>query len=807
MRELIKADDYKSKNGYPFPDEERLTQTQRNTPDYFRNCVQAILSRFVNNNCAIGYDNVQTGRRPISELRAYRRGLNSPNKYKPFFAPLQKEVSQGMGIADAKAQGTRKTTINISWDILQILPQKMDVVMGYLQKINYDVQTSAIDYQALVNKKTMVAMSKIFADDRMSFMQQQANQAAGRPVIQGKDPAEMPGGMQFSSPKEVDVAASVGIFFLEQEAAIQTLLTKSSEESVSDNINDLCKDDFITIGVAGKRVSTNQNTKIITEDWIDIDCAMYPYSKYLDHRDMTWFGEIRTMTIGQLRKELKIEEAELIKIAQTYSQGTSGKARYGNFYLNIQNDRNNTEFGMNMMDQIEVDVAECRWFGLKNVDYTSIRNKNSGNLVITDVDKNYKLSAKDQREGKEVYNYENRTVYKAKLVLGTAHVFDFGEDNDIAFTKTNTGKMAPVFPVKIVRTGNMSLVERCIGFVDDACLSNYKLRIARMKMPAPPNLFIDKSALEGIKIDGVTKKPTQLLQLLTDEGFLVGDSKNQWGNNTQSGKPVTPIGTDMIGIIAAWVQDRENSIAMIDKVTGINDMFSAQTPQRTTAVGVANNLIQGTQNSLTPVVKAYSYLFEQTERIKVKKWQIVASNMSDEERKKLSINRALKTIEIGSDLNDYDFDIQIHAAITDQEKTELLGDIRDMRNLRRQAGAGGINESDYMLLANMVRTGKIIQAQIALASITEARQKEDAAQKDKLVQQNQDAQSQSNQQAMQGEAQNQQGKADLDLRNKEEELKLKYQLESRLQAQKALDDRHAMAVQNIWGNHKLKQSA
>jgi hypothetical protein len=801
MRKLVKAEDYRSDKSYSFPDEDNLSQSQRNSPEYFLSCCNSIVSKYVNNTCAVPYDSVIHGRRSISELRAYRQGLNSPNKYKGFLAPIQKEVNKGLGIDQAKGH---KTTINISWDILQILPQKMDVVMGYMQKINYDVQTSAIDYQALIGKKTMVAMAKIFADDRMSLMQNQANSAAGQQVISPKDPSEMPGGMKFGSPKDVDVAASVGVFFLEQEAAIQTLLTKSKEESISDNINDLIKDDLITIATAGKRIYTNENTQIVAEDYIDMDCAILPHSKYLDYRDITWASEIRTITIGQLRKELKIEEEELIKIARMYAPNDEGGGRNKNFYFDIQRQRNNLDFGMNMMDQIQVDVADCRWIGLKNVNYTSVRNKNNGNIVINKVKDEYKINSKDEKDGKELYNYKNQTVYKAKMVLGTSYVFGYGEDNDIGFIKSSTGKMTPVFPYKFVRTGNMSLVERCIGFVDDANLANYKLRVARMKMPAPPNLFIDKSMLEGVKIDGVSYTPQKLMRLLQDEGFLIGDSKNQWGQNNQSGKPVNPIGTDIINQLAAWVTDREQSMAMIDKVTGINDMFSAQTPQRTTAVGVANNLIAGTQNSLTPIVKAFSYIFEMGERVKVKKWQIVASNMNEEERKKLSINRALQTVKIGSDLNDYDFDIQIHAAITDQEKSELLQDIKDMRNLRRQVGSGGLNESDFMLLSSMVKTGKIIQAQIAMSQIIEAREKSDQQKQQQLVEQNQQSQSLSNQQAMQGEQQSQQQQGDIDLRNKMAELKEKYRLESLLKHQEAIDERRSKALENIWGSHHKK---
>lgn len=800
MRTLKTAGDYRSEKSYSFPDEESLSQTQRKDPAYFLGACNAVVSRYINNRCAIPYDNFGS-RRSFTELRAYRMGKNDPSKYKGYICGVgAKEVNNAFSDPNDKA---KKTTVNISWDVLQILPEKMDVVMGYMQKINYDVETSAIDYQALIGKKTMVAEAKLYADKRFSDMFDAVNQAAGRQVLQPKDPSEMPGGVQFGSPKEVDVAASVGVFFLEQEAAIQTLLTKSSEDSNSDILNDAVKNDMATLGIAGKKVYTNDNTNIVLEDYVDPDMSMLPWSVYLDYRDITWAGEIKRWTIGRLRKELKIPEDELIKIAKMYAGNDQGSMGYAAFYYDIQRQRNNSDFGMNMMDQIEVDVADCKWFGIKNVDFTTVEREQEGNLALNTVKDDYKLSDRDRRKGKKLYNFENRTVYKAKMVMGTAYVFDYGEDTDIAFSKNNAGKFEPIFPYRFVRTGNISLVERCIGFVDDANLSNYKLRVARMKMPAPPNLFIDKSMLENVKIDGVTYSPQKLMRILQDEGFLIGDSKNQWGQNNGASKPVNPIGTDIIAQLMAWRQDRDDSIMMIEKVTGINDIFSAQTPQRDTAVGVANTLIQGTQNSLTPIVKANQYLYEGIERLKVKKWQVVASYMSEEERKRLSINRALRVVKIGTDLQDFDFDIKIHAAITDQEKAEMLQDIKDMRNLRRQSGSGGINESDYMLLYNMIKSGKFVQAQLALAQIIESREKADQSKQQQLVEQNQQSQMQSNQQAAQNDQQTTQQQSDLDLRNKTSEIREKFKQELALQHQKSIDTLRLAAIENIWGkNHK-----
>lgn len=740
MEKLKFASQYKSeKTPYPFPDE-NIDQSKKDTPEYFRACVNAILSKYVNNRCSNPYDG-WGDRRPFWELRAYRTGKNSPNKYKNL-------------LIGCDANGKRlPTSMNISWDILQILPQKIDVVKGYLQKINYDVDIQAIDYQSLVDKQTTVAMAKILADPLLEQARASVNEIAGANVLPPPDVSEIPGGIQFSSPEQVEVASQVGVFFLEEEAALQNLLDKTQYESGSEGIADLVKEDLITLGHAGKRVYTNASTNIVMEDYVDVDKAIYPWSKYADYRDITYAAEIKPYSVGRLLQETNITEQEAIKIARSYSTN-SGIGETPGFYANIADQRNNGQFGMNMWHQIEVDVVDCKWFGKKNVNVTSVEREKDGIISINKVSDDYDLTKIKNNKGKKLDRYSHMTVYKAKMVVGSDFVFDFGEDNDIVYNRDINSNLTPVLPYRFVRTGSSSLVERCIGFVDDACLTNYKLRVARMKMPAPPNIQVDRSALEGMQIDGVKYKPQQLFKLLSDEGVLITDSKNQWGNQTNSGQAVRPIGTDLMQVIAGWWEDMGKSIEMIERVTGINDVFAAQTPQRQTGLGVSNLMIQGAQNALTPIIKANEYLTEQPWRVAAKKWQIVATYLPDEQKKKLSINRSLQMVKIGSKMHERDFDLKILAGNSDEEVATIMAEMQNMRAAQRQGGQSGLNESDYLIVQELLKSRKVKQAQLYTAFAIEKKNAENKQEQERLIQMNGEQQQQSAQAKGQVDAQN-----------------------------------------------------
>lgn len=787
MEKLKFASQYQSNKQYPWPSE-NIDQELKNGPDYYTSCCNAILSRFFLNKCAIPYD-VWGERRPFSELRAYRRGKNNPNKYKNLLIGLNKDGSRA------------KTTINISWDILQILPQKIDAVKGNLQKINYDVDISAIDYQSLVDKKTMVSMATILADPRIAEMKAQIHQAAGRQVIPNQQPSQMPGGAQFSSPEQVNVAAQVGIFYLEEEAALQNLLSKTQQESGSDGISDLVKDDLATLGYSGKRVYTNKNTNMVMEDWVDVDHAIWPHSVYDDYRDISYAAEVKKYPISRLLDETNITEAEAIKIARAYSTN-NGVAVTSNWYGQIYSARQDVQFGMNMWHLIEVDVIEAKWIGKKIVNQTSITRKD-GKIALNIVAGDYKLSDADAKKGKKLDTYSNQTVYTAKMVLGTGFAFDYGEDNDISYTKNAAGKMCPMIPYRFVRTGSSSLVERCIGFVDDACLANYKMRVARMKMPAPPNVQIDRSALEGMQIDGVRYKPAQLIKLLSDEGFLITDSKNQWGNQQNSSRAVTPIGTDLMDVIRGWWEDMGKSIEMIEKVTGINDVFAAQTPQRQTGLGVSNLLVQGAENALTPLIKANEYITEQPWRIAAKKWQIVATNMSPEQRKNLSINRSLQMVAIGSKMGERDFDLVIKAVDSQQETQQLLIDLQNMQSAQRQGGASsGMNEADFLVCQELIKSGKLKQAQLYMAFAIDKKNEQAQEEAAAAIQQNGQQQQQSAQVKGQIDAQNIQVQGQVD--GQLQQAKVQQQLQGQIQLEivKQQGIRQQMVLANELGINK-----
>lgn len=764
MEKLKYASTYVRENSYPFPDEANPVKDE----GYFLAASNAICSKYFMNKCALPYDGWGV-RRSIAELRAYRHGRNNINKYK------------NLMIGAPDQSGERKTTLNISWDMTQVLPQKADAVLGFLMKSKLDINVQASDYEALIDKKTKVAIAKIVTDIRLGNMLSVVNSNHTVNLTPPKIPVAN-NSVPIQSPQDVDLAQSIGLFMLEEESALENLIDTTRYISKSEGIEDLINDDAITCGYFARRVFTNPNTNEVEEGYIDIEHAAFPDSQYRDYRDSSWGGWWDRIGIAELRRTSDLTQKQIIEIARKYSNSNTG-----GFFSSLST--NNDQFDFRMIDQIQVDIFRCYWIGSKQIKVTSVTRDN-GTLVVNKVDADYDLSKVKNNKGKTLDAYSNMTVFKATLVLGFGYVFDYGEDTDINY-KTEGGKKWPMFPLKFGRTGSTSIVERSIPFVDDAQLIMLKLRVARAKMPAPPNLQIDKGALEGMKIDNVSYKPQALLKLLQDEGYLLTDSKNQWGQNNPSGRAVTPIGTDLMNIISAWWEDMGRVIGMIEKVTGINDIFAAQTPHEQTGLGVSKLLLEGSQNSLTPLINATVQMTQGTYEVVASKWQCVAKYATPEQKKKLSISRSLEIVAISEKIFDYQFDVQIKPGLNDSDKQLMMENLMNMRSAARQGGLQSMSESDFLIIENMIRSDRLKQAQIYTAYAVTKRQEQAKQEQQQAIQMNGQVQQQTQGQKAQSDAQMQQQQV---------------QNEASLQAQKGQQQiQQATQIEIIKGQNQLNR--
>lgn len=770
------------KKKYTFPSD-HLPQKLKNDREYFLKAAQAIVTRYVNNLCEMPYTAFE-GRYSIQTLRDYAKGKQGSDRYKNYL------------IGAVQSDGCRpKSTINIDWTPLDILPKKLGDVKGYMQKLKYEIITSAIDPQAVFAKDMVKAATKLMTNDLMRTLHEEINNAAGGLAVtpEGQLTGQVAGGIPFQNEEQVDGFAATGGFQLTQEIAIKILLEKTAYDSGEDVLNDLLIDDLLVLGVCGKKHHTIGDS--VLWDAVDMANAILPYSRYSDFRDATYFGEVKRMSIGELRKVSDLSEKDIIKIAHEFNEATFNKAHtLSNFYTNVQESQD-AGLGLAVLDSIMVDVADVVWSGCKIVAQTRVTRQKEGNLALNEVDDDFELSENSKKKGKELKKYQHQTIYKAKLIVGTDFVFDYGLAQDIPYRKNDEGKMCPVMPYNFFKVFGPSLTERCIGFVNDANMALFKKRIIVKNMPTGPNIRIKKSAFENVRIDGKLMGPSDLMGLFRDEGFLIEDDQNPWGNQANSGRAIDIIPSDIAQRMMECRNELQWNITMIEQITGLNAVFSAATPSSETGLGVSKMAISATENSIYTIITAYEKHYEQGLRIGANMWKIKATYMEDSKRENFATDRSMNYIKIGKEISLHDYGIRIEAGATDEDKLMLMQEVMQLTDLRRQAGSGGIKPSDKLMMFELIKSGNIKLARLVLSQIEEFRASEDEKVAQKRYEENAALQQQSNQQA----SENRMAEIEAETNAKANLEMQKIQAQMILEDKKAENERKLTAIQNIYG--------
>src|SRR5690606_30850568 len=112
-----------------------------------------------------------------------------------------------------------------------------------------------------------------------------------------------------------------------------------------------------------------------------------------------------------------------------------------------------------------------------------------------EVDYDYRIKKKSVKDGD--YSVKKKVIrkYEAQWIVGTELFLKKGVCKDQVYYGED-GNKTPSLDFFFVKTGNMSLVERCIAIVDQIDMIMVKHRNAWATLPATPAMAIQKDLLE-----------------------------------------------------------------------------------------------------------------------------------------------------------------------------------------------------------------------------------------------------------------------------------------------------------------------
>ena len=590
----------------------------------------------------------------FNRLRLYARGEQSVSKYKNELA-VDGDLSY----------------MNLDWTPVPIIPKFVDIVVNGMSDRLFSIKTFAQDAMSSEKRGEFQEMVETNVIAKPLFKQIESD--FGVEVFQ-VDPEDLPETdlelelyMQMNYKPAIEIA---------NECAINTIL----EENHYYQTRKRCDLDLTTIGIGVCR-HTFQLGAGVKVDYVDPANVVYSYTEDPHFKDCFYWGEIKTVPIGELLKiKPDLTNEDLEEISQ-YSQ-----AWYQ--YFNVASMYENSIFSR--------DTVTLMYFNYKSTNTFVYKKKQTagGNYITVEKDDEFNPPPEMMEEGKfEKVEKKIDVWYDGVMVMGTNIVLKWELAKNMVRPKSASQHAMPNYVAVAPRMykGNIeSLVRRMIPFTDLIQMTHLKLQQVITKV-VPDGVFIDADGLSEVDLGtGNAYDPADALRLYFQTGSVVGRSYTQDGEFNNARVPIQQLTSNSgANKMQMLVGNYNHYMDMIRSVTGLNEARDGSTPDPNSLVGVQKLAALNSNTATRHILDGSLYLTQTiAEALSIRTADVLEySDFADE----FAMQIGKYNVGILDDIKDlyiYDFGIFVEVAPDEEEKALLEA------NIQMALSKGGIDLED-----------------------------------------------------------------------------------------------------------------
>lgn len=644
------------------------------------------------------------GNSKYRELRSYAKGEVDVTKYK----------AELLG-KDSNNNQRKKSYYNISWRQDTGHVKTRDIIVGGYDKMDYEILVNATDAGSQDKRAKEVAGLKIWQNKIFK------NFIGSLGVNLSGDKGE-----GFDNEGDIDMYVKAGGVKLQEEIKMKKALNITMSESKWRVLKMQLMNDVIDLGISWVKSYIDYSINVPCLRYVDPEYLLVPCSKYLDFRDITMAGELREMTIADIRNESELTETQLMSIAKLYGfERPFASVEHKEFYGNN---------GFYPYDHVKVIVLDGCWLTSDVCKYKSKFIEKYGSLSYTKKDFDYELRNDDKNKGAKLDIKRTQYEYEGKWIVGSEIAFGCGM-SDLQIKKGNSGYKKAILSYSGATTGVISKVERMIPDVDMINLLTFKRRNAIAAIPAPPALIFNKTAFENTEIDGEVKTPIDLYNMLLEKGILTLDTEDSHGNNIANihsiVAPIPSIAFEQFKIYSEGINEHRRNIQIN---TGINDLVDGSTSAERMLKIQGEAKIEASNNAMQPEYSIMQDIIESAYSTSMLKWQELARGGKLRLEYSPLDEDDVDILELNKDISEVKFGLRVTLGSTDSEKQMLLQNILTLSQIRKtNGGVGGITEDVYIGLYRVIKSGNIPKAQVLIAKAIKEQEALDAERKRKDV--------------------------------------------------------------------------
>ena len=696
------------KGNHQFPNRD-VSEAEKNTPKYSLDYTRAIYNRYLNDKCAIRYNDSDR----FDLLRNYGRGSQPVEIYKSFLNSENGQPSTSNDTATANSfQSGRKGYNNIQWDVVSPIPKIRTIIKGYLDQFGQDIFVDAVDALS-GDMKESIKWRAYMQANQYEFIKEY-HLKAGIPM---EELDFMP-----ANPTELNLFEAMGGFKLNYASAMEQLIRHTEDISNMDtDLKDRFADDAMDLGMFAAKIEFNKVTKKYQYRYVDPKYLIIQHVQNNDYTRSEYAGERRKYTISELKQYLPDKPESFFKnIAYDYNgRGTNKKIEDWDNYSKL------TANGVYNYDSFVVEVFDAEW-----IDYECERNligtTNRGRRFIKPIPMD--AQPKSSERAKDIKT-KLRKLRTAKWLIGTDVIFDEGLAN-----MQDRPKMSEVtHNYKLITLRDKPLTESLIPIADDIAISSYKYQDARA-MAVQAGYTIDVGMMQNIESGGNKFDFLKLLEYWRKTGWLMYMQSQEGPYQGGKTDPVTPIPSIMQDILNEAIQTWEFALKKIEDITGINQTMLGATTNPNAAVGTTQLSTQASINSLRPMIDAIGNMKKLLAESTMRRLQLAFKARKDIADAYVSVvGQDDVDALIIAEKDAVQYGLTFEPRPSDEAKQDVINGAMASMSTRREGGAG-LTLSQYIYIVDRVRGGGNLKELSAMIDfLVSKHEKQIEEQKEKMI--------------------------------------------------------------------------
>ena len=609
-----------------------VSDTEKASLEYGSQVAQAIEGEWFSAGRTTG-NRYLTNWNSFNELRLYARGEQSIQKYK-----------------DELSINGDLSYLNLDWKPVPILSKFVDIVVNGISGKSYDIKAYAQDPSSIKKRTDYASMlyEDMVAKEYLDSLQQTLGinlyQTPNVDTVpESKDELELH--MQLSYKQSIEIA---------EEEAISSVLAQNKYDLTRKRLNM----DLTVLGIACAKTGFN-TAEGITVDYVDPAYVVYSYTEDPNFDDVYYVGEVKSITIPELKKEFpNISEEELERI-----QKMPGNSQYITGWGNY-----------------DENTVQVLYFDYKTYHNQVFKIKETPQGLMKALEKPDSFNP-PENDNFERVSRSIEVLYNGAKVLGSNEMIKWELAENMSRPTADTTKVEMNYALcapRMYKGRIESLVSKCIGFADMIQLTHLKLQQVLSRM-VPDGVYLDMDGLAEVDLgNGTNYNPAEALNMYFQTGSIVGRSLTQDGDMNPGKVPIQELNSSSgQAKINALIQTYQYYLQMIRDVTGLNEARDGTAMDKNSLVGLQKMAANASNVATRHINQSGLYItLKLAENVALKIADALEFPLTRSALQNSISTYNIKTLDEIINLNLHDFGIFLELEPDEEEQAQLEANIQ-----------------------------------------------------------------------------------------------------------------------------------